>query len=124
MVIFEKYSLTTTTFILNVVDQNGCKNNASKIVNAKPLPFIAYNTPIVCLGKKPVISVDRSRSVADYYEWPDNSQNNTSWTSPDALTNEREFTFKAYSNGCPSKNIYSFFTFISTLSNNSSIKSL
>lgn len=93
----------TTTFILNVVDQNGCKNNASKIVNAKPLPFIAYNTPIVCLGKKPVISVDRSRSVADYYEWPDNSQNNTSWTSPDALTNEREFTFKAYLNGCPSK---------------------
>ena len=93
----------TTTFILNVVDQNGCENNASKTVNAKPLPIIAYNTPIVCLGKKPVISVDRSRSVADYYEWPDNSQNNTSWTSPNALTNEREFTFRAYLNGCPSK---------------------
>ena len=88
---------------MNVVDQNGCKNNASKTVNAKPLPTIAYNTPIVCHGKKPVISVDRSRSVADYYVWPDNSQNNTSWTSADALTSEREFTFKAYLNGCPSK---------------------
>ena len=96
---FETSVTDTTTYVLTAFD-GYCTNTGSKTVAAKPLPVIAIKEPIVCYGKKVIISVDRSRSKADKYQWPDGTENNTSWTSSNTLTTETNYTFKASLDNC------------------------
>ncbi len=69
-------------------------------MKAKELPHLSITIPTICYGEKAVISVDKTNSVADYYIWSDNSENNFSWESSDGLKKDSIFKFSASLNGC------------------------
>lgn len=91
----------TKTYVLTATDNSTkCSNTGTKTITAKPLPTTAIKTPSVCYGKKAILSVDRGNSKADYYQWPNGDETNTSWTSDASITETTTFKYKAYLDGC------------------------
>lgn len=96
-----KYTLDKTTkFRLDVVDNNKCKNFDTIEIVAKDYPIFAVNAPAVCYDKYPTLSVDKNNSTADYYIWPDGTNNNSSWTASTSLKEEISYKVTASKNGC------------------------
>lgn len=89
-----------TKFRLDVVDENSCHNHDTIEIIAKEYPIIAINAPAVCYDKYPTLTVDKSKSTADYYVWSDGTSNNSSWTASTPIKGSTTYKITAYKDGC------------------------
>ena len=89
----------TTQYILEVTDENGCRNNDTATVIAKPYPVVKFSYPAVCSGTPAVITA--TESTADEYIWPTNGKSEGNvWTSEENLVNKKSFTITVGKEEC------------------------
>ncbi|MBX2960209.1 MAG: gliding motility-associated C-terminal domain-containing protein [Flavobacteriales bacterium] len=96
--------LTTTNYILTVLDVNGCSNTDTVLVTVNPLPtIVASNDTAVCLGS----SAQLNASGAVSYSWtPSSSLSNPNIANPLATPSvNTTYTVNALDiNGCANAN--------------------
>lgn len=90
---------TTTQYILDVTDLQGCANSDTTQIVAKPYPVVTFEHPAVCSGTPGKITV--KETTADEYSWPNNGEvSENVWTTTENLTNKKSFTITVGKEQC------------------------